>query len=330
MKHKRKILISFFIFLLLLILIFRQNNLFTNLGYKLPSSSSDKESIYAKSLNENSKLTKITDNFIPESKEYKFLLKGKMFSDIEKQTNVIYSTIESEIKNFQYPIKIYKNVSKEKTRILEYWDTKNQDFKKNNIILRKRTKFKKGKEINEITLKTGLKDRSKIFDYLEKYDRKIKIEEDILIQNNDSLTLKKYTTYSNTILNFDIENHINIGKLLEIFPEMNQYSIDKKLEIFPVADFKVHETVIKVCSLDFGNEKIPNLEITIWQKEDQLIPMVVEISYRLEFPTDSVISEDKTLLYDEFLKFLYKIFSDIAILNKTKTQIYYETNILDN
>jgi hypothetical protein len=269
-----------------------------------------------------------TDNYFI-SKEYKLLIRGDIFTDRLSGYNKMCDIFENNFSNHGYSIKLTRSFLKEKQKSIEYFDTKSNDFLNNNLVLKKITKVKKGNESYELSLK--IKSESpQSPEYMENKTRdnnlNVKFEEDVLIQKSDSISFKKVFTEKYSVKDDVIKEKYKVNDLSNVFPLLFNFKINPDSDVSYTYGERIKEYSVKIGKINWGNNLKSNIEVIVWYRYGEQNPLIAEISYRIEIPKDNEKINEITDRCNEFMIKLYNSISDLAVTDKTKTDLIYNYN----
>lgn len=247
--------------------------------------------------------------------EYGVSLKTEKFkngiSDVEAFQKSLFDNISiARLKDDSLKLDASERVS--------YWDTKDNLFRKQKLIIRHRGEDKKF----EITIKyRGSKqENAENFDLLINGKAKTKTEIDRYI-NKDA--------FSRSITLKTKENTLTSKILLELFPGLRNYGFTQDMQIEKVNDFAVNSISYELGEYRFGPKKAKkktttsNFDLTLWQCDNGKI-VAAEVSWKIR--NEGVKMKSATKQARKTLELLTKNLEWADMNPKTKTSIAYEAN----
>jgi hypothetical protein len=273
-----------------------------------------------------------------DSREFKLILKPKLFQDINAGIEKVQKVIDLEVEKLNGIFKPEQDL-KLKQRNTYYLDTSDFALKSKNFFLRIREDTEPPKY--DITLKCRHPDRyiSSAYDFSDSIIHKVKFEEDIIAPH-----VSKFSTSVN--LEQDLEPKFNsIEVIKSTFPGLSSYDLgDGKL--LKVNNFEAKEISVSLGKITYDRTKGKKededkikLLLNFWYfPKNEGLPVIVEFTYSYKvIEVDSVSEKNKNKereLIEEFPLSLvnntyefYKSLQDTEIADlrasKTKTEFAY-------
>lgn len=214
-----------------------------------------------------------------DSREFKLILKPKLFEDINAGIKKVQNVIDKEVERLNGRFKPEQDL-KLKQRKTYYLDTFDFGLHSKNFFLRIREDTEPPKY--DITLKCRHPDRyiSSAYDFSGSLIHKVKFEEDIIAPH-----VSKFSTSVN--LEQDQEPNFNSIKVLKsTFPGLSSYDLgDGKL--LKVNNFEAKEISVSLGKVAYDRTKGKNEDedkikvlLNFWYSpKDKSLPVIVEFTY---------------------------------------------------
>ncbi len=247
--------------------------------------------------------------------EYSVTLKADKFqngmSDVEAFKKSLFDNIAVARLNDD-------SVKLENEEIVSFWDTDDQLFSKQNIIVRLRGKGDKF----ELTLKyRGTNQESaENWDLLSSGKVKSKTEIDRYV-NQDA--------FSRSITVAINQNTINAKMLLEMFPGLKEYGFSSEKEIKKINNFSVNSINYEIGEYRFGAEKAKkkttdsSFDLTVWKCSNGKV-VTAQLSWKIR--NEGIEMKSAIDHAREVIEKLTQVTEWADANPKTKTSISYDAN----
>ncbi len=261
-----------------------------------------------------------TNNNVPESHEFKVMLKNERFISIDEGIRGFEKAIAEKPTESKV---VFDLEGKRKSRIVTYLDTKKCHLKNNGFILRKR-----------FILKDGVPDRMKVTLKLRGSDIDTVSQKTIVAQSSSALAKPKFEvdvvkepSSSTPAHKFSRSASIELGKYKKISDLFTLYPVLKELEtrghpkikkpemkLRRVNDFTAFETVVEVGSIKIAEANC-NASFSFWYKtEEKTKSLAAEFSYVCKKESDEA---------NQLFQTIIGLSEWISLNPKTKTAIAY-------
>lgn len=235
------------------------------------------------------------------SREYKVMLNHLMFRDLENDRQQFSLELASRIELLA--LEVSGNFEKVKRRKVRFLDTRGQEFRRNNLVLRHR--IEKGKPgLGTLTLKSRFEDRyvSANIDLSPSVDFEIeseKFEEDIAppfrSRYSSSVVVanpakKLPATLSQASKVFPILGHARDGKS----------DLRKSTAVATVGGFVAHETVLTGVEITLPNDVRCTLAVIFWSHSWKSRIICAEVSFRYRNKKEKYLPETTRAAFDLF------------------------------
>ncbi len=263
-----------------------------------------------------------------DSREFKLLLKGELFNNRISGAENIWKQIKSYAEKSNYKVTEADNTFSESIRDIIFIDTKNLDFFKKDLILRKRTKYSGSKPGSdyEITVKLRVSDKKdaekKEITTHEGLKTKSKFEEDIGMKSGETGSIVSVYSLSTSIKKISFESGNKVEDIYELFPSLKETGINPEEEIKTVNDIIIKEYLYEPGEIKFGTGLKVQAEITVWYKKGEENPFIAEFSYKDKSVRKNV-SDETRKASEEFFKGLQSVLKESIHNGFTKTKIIY-------
>ena len=215
-------------------------------------------------------------------------------------------------------------------RIVQFYDTKNEDLRKNKLIFRVRQIRQGGwpDESWELTFKCRAPDYEKAaaFDTnttLAKLQRK-KFKEE-LIRGDSTGTMSKIYS-NNVIVEYpEINVEFPLSRLAQALPHLATLDLDMSETLSVVAGAKVFEIQATLGNLFFGKGVTAHATLALWARPvpDRFEPLVAEFGFSTRIRGDDEKEAKGQRAADEFFKALQVPLSGYLSDGTTKTALIY-------
>jgi len=260
-------------------------------------------------------------------REFKLLLKAEMFPERRAvlEFNELLATIAAQLGVRYEPVDSIDS----QLRIVEFYDTKNEDLRRNNLIFRTRQIRQDfwPEESWELTFKC----RAPEYDKVAKFDtdtiftklQKKKFKEE-LIRDDQPGTMR--IIYSNNVIVEypKIDPEAPLAKLAEALPHLKSLGLDLDQNLSAVAGAKVFEVESTLGTLSFGHDVTAHATLAAWARPipDAFEILVAEFSYSTQAPSTNN-GEKARRVADDFFKAIQVPLKDWLAEGTTKTALIY-------
>ncbi len=261
-------------------------------------------------------------------REFKMLLKPEKFPN--RRSVLEFNTLlERSAKALGVRYEPVESVDSQ-LRIVQFYDTKNQDLRKNKLIFRIRQIRQGGwpDESWELTFKCRAPDydRAASFDTnttLTKLQKK-KFKEE-LIRGDAPGTMQSMFS-NNVIVEYpDLDLEFPIGRLAEALPHLKNVGLDMEERLSIVSGAKVFEIQSTLGNLFFGHGVSAHATLALWARPvpDRFEPLVVEFGFSTHVHDGDEREEKGQKAADDFFKALQAPLGDYLAHGTTKTALIY-------
>jgi hypothetical protein len=216
-------------------------------------------------------------------------------------------------------------------RIVQFYDTKNQDLRKNKLILRIRQIRQGGwpDESWEVTFKCRAPEYDKAADFntnttLPKLQKK-KFKEE-LIRGDATGTMTSIFS-NNVIVEYpDVEVEVPLVRLAEALPHLKTLGVDMNETLSIVAGAKVFELQSTLGNLSFGHGVTAHATLAVWARPvpDRFEPLIAEFGFSTRVaPGDDEKHDKGQKAANEYFKGLQVALKEYLSTGTTKTALIY-------
>ena len=271
---------------------------------------------------------KTQENSLVTHREFKLLLKPEKFpnrralltfnqllADSAKKLDIVYEPVES---------------LDSQLRIVQFYDTKNEDLRKHKLIFRIRQIRDGGwpDESWELTFKCRAPEYAKAAGFntdttLTKLQVK-KFKEE-LIRGETPGSMESIFS-NNVIVEYpEIQMEFPIGRLAKALPHLATLELDPDETMSIVAGAKVFEIQSTLGNLSFGHGVTAHASLALWARPvtDRFEPLVAEFGFSTHVRTRDEKEEKGQRVADEFFKALQVPLHDYLADGTTKTALIY-------
>ena len=265
------------------------------------------------------------------SHEHKLLLNADKFENVEQAFVDYWNIVQLVAAEQKNEIIEFENKFAQKHRVVHYYDTQYFDLRKKGFLIRKRTKLI-GTQLDSsftITLKFVDKeyDRAAITDltlgegFISK-DSVLVVEADFVNgKSADSKPTILYSAQNSIVLNE--EPGETLADYAKIFPILVTLDIDLSEKLIPVNGIEAKEYGIKPGLIDFGNNLLGEVGISVREINGLKIP---EFSFDHGLDNWNQIPEKNKKECEEFINHLQANSPDWFVEGKLKTAFVFEQN----
>jgi len=215
-------------------------------------------------------------------------------------------------------------------RIVQFYDTKNEDLRKNKLIFRIRQIRLGGwpDDSWELTFKCRAPEyeRAAAFDTdttLTKLQKK-KFKEELIRGDSPGTMVSIFS--NNVIVEYpEVEPEIPLTRLANALPHFKTMNIDLNQTMAIVAGAKVFEIQSTLGTLSFGHGVTAHTSLALWARPvpDRFEPLVAEFGFSTRVVRGDEKSEKGQRAADEFFKALQVPLKDYLAEGTTKTALIY-------
>ena len=264
-------------------------------------------------------------------REFKLLLKADRFptkrSVVEFNANLAKIAADCKV-----PFNEFDSINSQ-FRQIQFFDTEDQVFRRNRIILRVRRDQSGGwpDETWELTLKCRSPDiaEAENFDVAStlglREKRKFKEE---LLRDKDPGTMRCIYSNNNVMLSPQAQLALPMAKIIELFPGLKALRLDSAQDVVPVNGAFVFEIESRLGTFIFGKNAVAEATIALWLRPipDAFSPMIAEFGYAYHvLPNEKKKQHKAHDAADRFFKDLQKPLADWIADATTKTAFVYGT-----
>jgi hypothetical protein len=273
---------------------------------------------------------KETENRLPlNSHEHKLLLNANKFENTENAFSEYWQIVKKIAIEQDLKVVEFENNLKQKHRVVHYYDTQYFDLRKKGFLIRKRTKLI-GTHLDStftITFKFVDEeyDRAAITDltlgegYIPK-DSVLVVEADFVNgKSEDSKPTIFYSAQNSIVLNE--EPGETLADYAKIFPILVTLEIDLSEKLIPVNGIEAKEYGIKPGLVDFGNNLLGEVGISVREINGLKIP---EFSFDHSMEGWKEIPEKNKKECEGFINHLQANAPDWFVEGKLKTAFVFE------
>lgn len=277
-------------------------------------------------------MSKTVDTTQPASlvthREFKLLLKPEKFSTRRAvlEFNEMLASISKTLDVHYEPVESLDS----QLRIVQFYDTKNEDLRKNKLIFRIRQIRQGGwpDESWELTFKCRAPsyDQAAAFDTdttLKKLQKK-KFKEE-LIRGDAPATMVSIFS-NNVIVEYpDVEPTFPIGRLAQTLPHLKTLGLNPDDQLSIVSGAKVFELQSTLGNFSFGHGVAAHATLAVWARPipDRFEPLVAEFGFSTHVITGDEKEEKGQKAADDFFKGLQGPLKDYLSDGTTKTALIY-------
>ena len=277
--------------------------------------------------NRMSKDATMTATPLVTHREFKLLLKPEKFPNrhaLYELNDVLIKTAAKMGVHYE-PVESFDS----QLRIVQFYDTKNEDLRKNKLIFRIRQIRQGGwpDESWELTFKCRAPEYDKAAGFdtnttmTQMQKKKFKQE---LIRDDAPGSMK--SIYSNNVIveSPNVDPEFPLSRLAEALPHLKTLGIDLNQTMSIVANAKVFEIQSTLGTLAFGHHVSATASIAIWLRPvpDKFEPLVAEFGYSTHV-LGKEKEEEAQKAADDFFKALQVPLRDWLSGGSTKTALIY-------
>ena len=215
-------------------------------------------------------------------------------------------------------------------RQVRFFDTRDQLFRKNNVILRIRRDQSGGwpDETWEVTFKRRSPDYQKAADFdvgcsLGLRERR-KFKEEILRGEAVGSIRRIYS--NNNVLDSPLEKfEAPMSRIAGIFRGLHDFGFDPEAMVAPVNAARVFEIQARLGLLNFGKDVMAHMDLAVWNRptEDAFNVLIAELAFAYKVLGSTVKHQEGHDAADAFFKELQSPLRDRLATGTTKTALIY-------
>lgn len=215
-------------------------------------------------------------------------------------------------------------------RIVQFYDTKNEDLRKNKLIFRIRQIREGGwpGESWELTFKCRAPDYEKAAgfdtDTTMKQLQKKKFKEELI--RGESIGTMASIFSNNVIVEYpNVEVDVPLARLANALPHLKTLGLDMNETLSIVAGAKVFELQSTLGNLSFGHGVVAHATLAVWARPipDRFEPLVAEFGFSTHVLGGDEKEEKGQRAADDFFKALQVALKDYLSDGTTKTALIY-------
>jgi hypothetical protein len=262
-------------------------------------------------------------------REFKLLLKPEKFPN-RRAVLDFNETLEQTAKKLGVHYEPVESLDSQ-LRIVQFYDTKNEDLRKNKLIFRIRQLREGGwpGESWELTFKCRAPNYEKAaaFDTdttLTKLQKK-KFKEELI--RGDAIGTMA-SIFSNNVIVDDwpnVETEVPLARLADHLPHFKTLDLDLNETLSVVAGAKVFELQSTLGNLSFGHGVVAHATLAVWARPipDLFEPLIAEFGFSTHVLGGDEKQEKGQAAADEFFKALQVSLKDYLSDGTTKTALIY-------
>jgi hypothetical protein len=215
-------------------------------------------------------------------------------------------------------------------RTVQFFDTEDQDFRRNHIILRLRQDRSSGwpDETFEVTFKCRSSDYQESADFdvgsTAGLREKRKFKEEIL-RGDEVGTIRRIFSNNNVAVSPIKNFSAPMSRIIEIFPALSSLKLDPSKTVSVVNNAKVFEIEAKLGTYFFGKDALAPAGLAVWTRPttDAFHVLVAEFGFSYHVLGSNPKQQDAHEAADKFFKQLQPPLKDWLFEGSTKTALIY-------
>jgi hypothetical protein len=264
------------------------------------------------------------------AREFKLLLKPELFQT--KRSVLEFNDRLSKIAD-EHSVEYegFDRVDSE-MREVQFFDTSDEVFRRNHIILRLRRDRSSGwpDETWEVTFKRRSPDFRESADFdvtstMKDLPVKTKFKEEIIRGDThrsiESIFSNNYIAYY-PVVNFELP----MSRIIEIFPGLKPLDLDPSATVSRVNNARVFEIGARLGNFTFGKDAVAHADLAVWTRPaaDKFDFLVAEFGWSYHMRGDVSKQQKEHEDADEFFKQIQEPLQDGLFNGTTKTALIYE------
>ncbi|MFZ5952972.1 MAG: hypothetical protein ACOYXC_19870 [Candidatus Rifleibacteriota bacterium] len=265
---------------------------------------------------------------VPESREYKILLKAENFTSFTKGCELFWELVESVA--LDQGVKVKKAEKTYPDREICFIDTPDFALYKKGFMLRLRSeeasRANQARTVSETEM--TLKFRASDFESTviapvkasENFSNEISFEEDRIIKASEPISV--FSVSSNVFK--PEKTPANLDEFLKFYPNMTKAGFHGNAALKPVNGIYITEKRLRLGEFKFDKLKAKSV-FSVWYKKGQTAPFIGEFSFKVYFelkkPAENIRNLEKI---DRFFRDLVKRGKLFVAFGQTKTGMIYQ------
>lgn len=261
-------------------------------------------------------------------REFKLLLKAEYFPT--RRSVVAFNDLLSQIANDLHVRYDEFDSIDSQIRQVRFFDTADEAFRRNNVILRIRRDQSGGwpDETWEVTFKRRSPDYQKAADFDVSHTlglrerRKFKEE---IVRGDEPGSMRRIFS-NNNVLDSPLQNFsAPMSRIAEIFRGLSVFNFDPSATVAAVHDARVFEIQAKLGLLNFGKEVMAHVDLAVWVRPttDAFNVLIGELGFAYKVLGTSPKHQEGHEAADRFFKSMQLPLKDHLADGTTKTALIY-------
>jgi hypothetical protein len=261
-------------------------------------------------------------------REFKLLLKAENFPT--KRSVVTFNDLMAKIAaDLGVTYEEFESVDSQ-IRQVRFFDTADEAFRKNNIILRIRRDQSGGwpDETWEVTFKRRSSDYQKAADFdvsstLAVKERQ-KFKEEIL--RGDQIGTARRIFSNNNVFEVPLDNFTApMSRISDVFTSLRSFDFDPAAVVGPVNEARVFEIQAKLGLLNFGKGVVAHMDLAVWTRPavDAFHVLIAELAFAYRVLGTSERHQIGHEAADRFFREMQAPLQDRLAVGTTKTALIY-------
>lgn len=264
-------------------------------------------------------------------REYKLLLQADRFR-LKKQVIEFNDLLATLAKRFGVRYDEFEAIDSQ-IRQVQFFDTPEQDFRNNRVILRLRQDQTSGwpDETWEVTFKRRTPDYQEAIDFnvgsTTTLHEKRKFKEE-LVRGPELGTIRRIFSNNNVAQSPIKSFTAPMSRLIDIFPSLKALNVDGAKTVAAVNHAKVFEIEAKLGNLVFGKDAVAPAGLAVWMRPtiDAFNVLVAEFGYSYHVLGSDAKHQEAHEAADTFFKEIQEPLKDWLFEGSTKTALIYGVN----
>lgn len=216
-------------------------------------------------------------------------------------------------------------------REVQFFDTPDEVFRHNRIILRLRRDHSSGwpDEQWEVTFKRRSPDFGESANFntdtpLTNLEKRFKFKEELI--RGDSMHSIRSIFSNNLIGYYPVVNfQQSMSKIVEYFPGLKTLELDPEAMVAPVNNARVFEIGARLGSYTFGKETVAHADLAVWTRPttDAFHVLVAEFGWSYHMKGDASKQQKSHQRADDFFKAIQEPLKESLFDGTTKTALIY-------
>ncbi len=261
-------------------------------------------------------------------REFKLLLRAERFR-LKKSVIEFNDLLASLAKRFDIRYDEFETIDSQ-IRQVQFFDTPEQDFRNNRVILRLRQDQSSGwpDETWEVTFKRRTPDYQEAVDFdvgsSMTLHEKRKFKEEI-VRGAELGTIRRIFS-NNNVAQSPIKNFTQpMARIIEVFPALRGLKLDPAKTVVAVNHAKVFEIQAKLGNFVFGKDAVAPASLAVWMRPtaDAFNVLVAEFGYSYHIAGSDPKHQAAHEAADTFFKQIQEPLKDYLFEGSTKTALIY-------